>query len=151
MLRQGTSPQDEMARDCIVARLRILTREVTNIYDKALRPLGIKISQANLLTAVAKLGPVSPTRIGKLLHIEKSTMSRNIERMRARGWLRVVPGEDERSNLVSVTAKGRRLLEKMLPAWQQAQEETESLLEQRAITAIHRAVERMWQAEFTDS
>ena len=39
-LQRGTEPHDVIARDCLAARLRMLNREVTGIYDDALRPLG---------------------------------------------------------------------------------------------------------------
>ena len=116
-LQRGSDAHDVMARECLVARLRMLNREVTGYYDDALRPLGVKVSQTNVLTAIAKLQPVGPGVIGELLHIEKSTLSRNLERLRSRGWLRVSAGDDDRSHLLEVTAKGRKLLEEALPLW----------------------------------
>ncbi len=139
-----------MARGCLVARLRMLNREVTGIYDDALRPLGVKVSQTNVLTAIAKLEPVSPHVVGKLLRIEKSTLSRNLERLRARGWLRVGSGDDERSHRLQVTAKGHRLLEKALPLWKQAQKEAEDLLGKRTVEALHDTVDRMWARTLAD-
>ncbi len=149
-LQRGTEPHDVIARGCIVARLRMLNREVTGLYDDALRPLGVKVSQTNVLTAIAKLQPVSPGMIGKLLRIEKSTLSRNLERLRARGWLRVKSGEDERSHQLEVTAKGRRLLEKALPLWKQAQKDAEELLGKRAVQALNDTADRMWASTLAD-
>ncbi len=149
-LQRGTEPHDVMARGCLVARLRMLNREVTGIYDDALRPLGVKVSQANVLTAIAKLEPVSPSVIGEVLRIEKSTVSRNVERMRTRGWLRFLSGDDDRSHLLAITAKGRRLLEKALPLWKQAQKEAEDLLGKRTVEALHDTVDRMWARTLAD-
>ncbi len=149
-LKRGTEPHDVMARGCIVARLRMLNREVTGIYDDALRPLGVKVSQTNVLTAIAKLEPVSPRVIGKLLRIEKSTLSRNLERLRARGWLRVVSGDDERSHRLEITAKGRRLLEKALPLWKRAQKDAVDLLGKQAVQALNDTADRMWARTLAD-
>ncbi len=149
-LKKGTEPHDVMARGCIVARLRMLNREVTGIYDDALRPLGVKVSQANVLTAIAKLEPVSPRVIGELLRIEKSTMSRNLERLRSRGWVRVASGDDDRSHRLHVTAKGRRLLEKALPLWEQAQTNAERLLGKRTVQALNDTADRMWARQLAD-
>ncbi len=149
-LKRGKDPHDVMAKGCIVARLRMLNREVTSLYDAALRPLGVKVSQANVLTAIAKLEPVSPRVIGELLKLEKSTLSRNVERMRARGWLRVLAGDDERSHRLEITAKGRRLLEKALPLWKRAQKDAESLLGVRTAQAIHDTADRMWVGTLAD-
>ncbi len=149
-LQRGTKPHDVMARGCIVARLRMLNREVTGLYDDALRPLGVKVSQTNVLTAIAKLEPVSPRVIGKLLRIEKSTLSRNLERLRAPGWIRVLSCDDKRSHRLEVTAKGRRLLEKALPRWRQAQKDAESLLGKRTVQALNDTADRMWARTLDD-
>jgi len=51
---------DKMAGECIAVRLRMLNRAITNIYDSALRPLGLKVSQMNILVAAAKMGTSQP-------------------------------------------------------------------------------------------
>jgi DNA-binding MarR family transcriptional regulator len=119
---------DAIARNCIAVRLRLLNRVVTNLYDEALRPLGLKVSQLNLLVVTAKLGLARPARVCDILQLDTSTLSRNVERMRARGWLEVVPAEDARAQPFRLTAQGRRLLERTVPAWERAQQQAEELL-----------------------
>jgi len=58
---------DAIARTCIAVRLRLLNRVVTNLYDDALRPLGLKVSQLNILVATAKLGLAQPAQVCHLL------------------------------------------------------------------------------------
>ena len=101
---------DTIAGQCIAVRLRMLNRVVTNIYDDALRPLGLKVSQMNILVAAAKMGVARPAEMGGRLHLDVSTLSRNVERMKARGWLEVVPDEDGRAQPFRVTARGVKLL-----------------------------------------
>src|SRR6516162_3196973 len=48
------------AGECIAVRLRLVNRVVTNLYDAALRPLGLKVSQLNILVVTAKLGLAQP-------------------------------------------------------------------------------------------
>ena len=97
---------DTIARDCIAVRLRLLNRVVTNLYDDALRPLGLKVSQLNILVVTAKLGLARPAQVCDILQLDTSTLSRNVERMRAHGWLEVVPDEDARSQPFRLTAQG---------------------------------------------
>ena len=112
-----------IARDCIAVRMRLLNRVITGVYDDALRPLGLKTSQLNILVATAYLGLARPAEICRRLKMDLSTLSRNVERMRARGWIEVHEDEkDARAHPFRVSAKGRRLLEKAFPAWEQAQE-----------------------------
>ena len=54
---------DKVASECIAVRLRMLNRVVTNIYDDALRPLGLKVSQMNILVAAAKMGTARPIEV----------------------------------------------------------------------------------------
>ena len=117
-----------IAAECLAVRLRVLNRAVTAVYDDALRPFGLKVSQMNILVALAVLGASEPGELCKLLHLERSTLSRNVERMRRRGWLQTEPGVDARRHLVSVTGAGLSLIERAKPAWDEAQAKVGALL-----------------------
>jgi DNA-binding MarR family transcriptional regulator len=119
---------DGIAASCIAVRLRLLNRVVTNLYDETLRPLGLKVSQLNLLVVAAKLGVARPTRVSELLHLDLSTLSRNVDRMMARGWLEAVAEEDARTQPFRLTDQGRRLLGRAIPAWEKAQKQAAELL-----------------------
>jgi DNA-binding MarR family transcriptional regulator len=123
-----TTSIDTIARTCIAVRLRLLNRVVTNLYDDALRPLGLRVSQMNILVLTAKLGLARPAQVCDLLHLDPSTLSRNVERMRAQGWLEVVPDEDARTQPFRLSAQGKRLVEKAIPAWEEAQRQATELL-----------------------
>ena len=131
-------PIDRIARSCIAVRVRLLNRVITNLYDDALRPLGLKVSQVNILVVAAKLGVARPAQVCELLNLDASTLSRNVERMQARGWLEVVPDEDGRSQPFRLTAQGRKLLEKSVPAWEEAQEQATTLLGQAGVEMLQK-------------
>ncbi len=137
---------ENIARECIAMRLRLLSRVVTRVYDDALRPLGLKTSQANILVAAWKLGLASPLKVCKVLDLDPSTLSRNVERMRARGWLEVVPGEDARAQPFRLTGAGRKLLEKAVPRWKVAQARAGKLLGAGVVDALGQAVKRLQRA-----
>jgi DNA-binding MarR family transcriptional regulator len=125
-----------MASECIAARVRILNRAVTALYDEALRPFGAKVSQMNILVVTAKLGVARPGQICDILHMDASTLSRNAERMVAHGWLEVVPGDDARAQPLRITRRGAKLLERIAPAWEAAQARARSLLGEAGAAAI---------------
>ncbi len=139
-----TSTVDMIAGECIAVRIRLLNRTVTHIFDEALRPLGVKVSQLNVLIVVAKHGPMSPGDVARRLNMEKSTLSRNVERMRTHGWLKVSEGDSGRKQILELGAPGRKLIEKSLPFWEKAQAETEALLGRRGAQSIHRAANTVW-------
>src|SRR5205807_4645474 len=128
MDKPGNSSIDTIARNCIAVRLRLLNRVVTNFYDDALRPLGLKVSQLNILIVTARLGLARPIQVCDILQLDTSTLSRNVERMRAHGWLEVVPGEDARTRSFRLTTQGNRLIDKAVPAWEEAQRQASELL-----------------------
>src|SRR3954454_12782535 len=120
MDKATTSSIDTISRTCIAVRLRLLNRVVTSFYDDALRSLGLKVSQLNILVLTAKLGLARPARVCEILQLDASTLSRNVERMREHGWLEVVPNDDARTQPFRLTVQGRELIEKAVPAWEEA-------------------------------
>ncbi len=140
---QNTTP-DLIAQDCIADRMRLLNRVVTKIYDDALRSLGIRTSQLNILVVTARLGLARPAEICDQLKIDISTVSRNVDRMRARGWIEVVDDEqDARAHQLRLSAKGRQILEKAKPAWEKAQVKVKKLLGQSGVAALVKAAEKV--------
>lgn len=133
---------DKVASECVAVRLRMLNRVVTNIYDDALRSLDLKVSQMNILVAAAKMGTARPVEVCEHLQLDVSTLSRNVERMKARGWLEVVPDEDGRSQPFRLTPRGRRLLEKAVPAWSEAQQQVRKLLGEGFVEQLNRVVSK---------
>jgi DNA-binding MarR family transcriptional regulator len=134
---------DKIAGECIAVRLRMLNRVITNIYDNALRPLDLKVSQMNILVAAAKMGTVRPLEVCEYLHLDVSTLSRNAERMKARGWLEVVPDKDGRSQPFRLTPQGRKLLEKAVPAWSEAQQQVKKVLGDGFVEQLNQAMKRV--------
>jgi DNA-binding MarR family transcriptional regulator len=144
---QTELPIVTIAGECIAVRIRLLNRVVTNIYDEALRPLGLKVSQMNILVATAMMGTARPANVCQRLHLDVSTLSRNVERMKARGWLEVIPEDDARAHPFRLTAKGRKLLEKAAPAWKGAQQQVKELLGEGIVERLGQAVERVHGAD----
>src|SRR4051812_41771556 len=141
---------DKIAEECVAVRLRMLNRVITNIYDNALRRLDLKVSQMNILVAAAKMGTARPLEVCEYLHLDVSTLSRNVERMKARGWLEVVPDEDGRSQPFQLTPKGRKLLEKAVPAWSEAQQQVKRVLGDGFVDQLSRAMKRVSESVVTE-
>jgi DNA-binding MarR family transcriptional regulator len=134
---------DAIARTCIAVRLRSLNRVVTSLYDDALRPLGLEVNELNVLVITVKLGLAQPAKVCDILQSDTSTLSRNVERIRAKGWLEVVPGEDARPQPFRLTARGRKLLERALPAWEQAERRAVEVLGDEGIALLNKAASKL--------
>ena len=126
-----------VAGDCIAVRVRLINRVVTALYDEALRPHGLRVSQGNILVAVACREDPKPADICRLLRLEKSTLSRDVEILKARGWLESDPPEGGRNQTLRVTPAGHDLLARSLPAWESAQAEARRLIGDAGVEALH--------------
>ena len=154
MTKRHPSPADRAAEtiagECLAVRVRMLNRIITGIYDDALRPLGLTTGQLNILVVVTKRGPLSPGEVARRLNMEKSTVSRNVERMRANGWLTVTASDSGRKQQLTLTRQGKRLLEDSVSAWGEAQTRTRALLGRRGSDSIRSLSNSVWSRTGVD-
>ncbi len=136
-----------IADDCIGYRIRMLSRIFSRMYDDALRPHGVRFSQMNILTAVVLKGPIQPVEIGRLLSLEKSTLSRNVRIMEENGWLKSEPVSSGVGHRLRITKKGERLYHAAAPAWRHAQSQIEKLLGAEGARAISRVADQIQENE----
>jgi DNA-binding MarR family transcriptional regulator len=109
-------PEDtkRVGSECLGFRARLLSRIVTSVYDECLSAVGLKVSQFSVLNAVASGEDALPAELAKFLDMDESTLSRNVARMCAKGWLRLEPGEDDRrSHQIRLTDLGKALLSRL--------------------------------------
>lgn len=126
-----------MGGECLAMRSRLIGRTITGIYDDALRPVGITAGQLNILAVILRRGPVSPGEVASYLNIEKSTMSRNVDRMKRNGWIAVRTGESARSKELEITESGTRILAEAEPLWRVAQDRSQEILGSGGAEAVH--------------
>jgi DNA-binding MarR family transcriptional regulator len=138
---------DTISRTCIAVRLRLLNRVVTSIYDDALRPLGLKVSQLNILIVTARLGLARPAQVCEILQLDVSTLSRNVKPLQTHGWLEVVPEKDARSQPFRLTPQGKRLIETAIPPWEKAQQQATELLGSEGIAQLDKAAKKVGLAQ----
>ena len=128
----------EVLRDCVATRLRLANRVITKVYDDALRPLGLTVTQLSMLVVAEDRGLIRQSQVGAELRLDDSTLSRNLERMRANGWLEEVSADDARVHSYRLTEAGRTLLDKAIPAWRSAQGEAQRLLGDAGVQTLRR-------------
>jgi DNA-binding MarR family transcriptional regulator len=127
----------KVARQCLARKVRQASRVICSLYDEALRPHGIKTSQFNLLVAIGLLSDITPGELGMRFSLEKSTVSRNVERMRVKGWLESRPKSEARRGVTyRLSRKGRALMERALPDWNAAEVNARSLLGKSGVQAL---------------
>ena len=125
---------DEIASNCFAVRTRIASRDITRLYDDRLRPLGLRITQLSVLVAIMKMGDAMPSEIGDVLHLDRSTLSRTVQRLKDNGWIDELVGDDGRSRPVRLSRAGKDMIRKAHPLWVKAQTEAASTLKQVSST-----------------
>jgi DNA-binding MarR family transcriptional regulator len=129
-----------IASECLSVRVRALARAVTRIYDAALAPLGVSTAQMNLLAAIALNGVARPAHLSRVLDVEKSTLSRDLQRMERAGWIRSTVAPQGRGRAVALTPAGSRLLVEVETAWNEAQAAVERHLGKRRFAQLRSAL-----------
>ena len=106
---------------CTCANLRKATRVVTQAYDAALQPSGLKATQFTLLATLAGFEEAPMTRLADALVMDRTTLTRNLKPLVRKGLVRIGHEDDQRVRNVSLTEAGRRVFEAARPRWAEAQ------------------------------
>jgi DNA-binding MarR family transcriptional regulator len=134
---------NQIVGECIAVRVRLINRVISALYDDALRPYGLRISQVNILAAVAHLGETRPAEVSRILRIEKSTLSREVELMKRNGWLKSEPPTGGRNQTIRVSPEGLKLLGRVQPSWEEAQAEAKLLIGEDGEAALRQMASRL--------
>jgi DNA-binding MarR family transcriptional regulator len=129
--------------NCVGYRVRMLSRVVTGIYDEAFGPLKLKISQFTILVALDLRGPSTAVGLCRLLMMDKSTASRNLQRLRRRGWISPVENRDGSGQNLSLTRDGTQVLQDAYPLWRKAQREATRRLRADGLNALDTVLARI--------
>jgi DNA-binding MarR family transcriptional regulator len=129
MAKRSISPAERISRECIGMPIRMLHRAVSALYDEALGKHGVGLAQLNLLVAVERLGEEAvPSQVSRVLMLEKSSVSREVDRLVERGWMTRTTPAGGRSQLLALTVQGRSVIDAALPSWEAAQARVRALL-----------------------
>jgi DNA-binding MarR family transcriptional regulator len=117
-----------MAGTCAAYNLRRATRLVTQAFDQALKPAGLKVTQLSLLVAFLLSPGSNLAQLAGWLGMDRTTLSRNLRILQKRGLVEIEPGDDRREQLVKVTPAGKEAVKRAHPLWEQAQGKVVSAL-----------------------
>jgi DNA-binding MarR family transcriptional regulator len=112
-------PEDRLA--CACTLIRRAARQVTHLYDDALAPTGLRITQYALLANLDRHGAIAMTELAGVLSMDRTTLTRNVGPLQRDGLLVLRSAGHGRTKLVTLTERGRRRLREAFPYWEQAQ------------------------------
>lgn len=97
-------PRNELFIDTLLGVIRVLRRS----YDTRAREIGLTLSRARALTALARREGVTQSELASELAIEAPTLKRQIDALVADGFVARQPQDgDGRKNALVLTPRGR--------------------------------------------
>ena len=116
---------------CIAGRLRMLARVITSRYNDAFVGESVTFAQAGLLMRIFAQPGVRQSELSKLLQIEKSAMSRDMQLMQKKAWL-----TDNRRSGLFLTEEGRLLAKRCHKIWKVLNQQVHNELGPDAVAGL---------------
>ena len=130
-------PVPDRITGCTCARLRKLTRRITQHYDVRLAPAGLRVTQFSLLATLYHGGPAKLSALAGTMEMDRTTLTRNLKPLADAGFVAVAAGDDARERLVTATERGRRAWLAARGEWRRAQDEVNRALGVGKVAALH--------------
>jgi len=122
--------------NCVCFNLRWVTRAVTQFYDAEMRRHGIRPTQGTLLLALNAKESWNMAELSDCLGLERTTLVRNLQPLQRDGLVTADGGGRGNRVELTITAKGRKQVEKFMPAWRAAQSAMVKTLGEKRWSAI---------------
>jgi DNA-binding MarR family transcriptional regulator len=106
---------------CMCGSVRRTSRALTQLYENALRPLGLRATQFTILQALSMAGEVTQTQLGEILAMDSTSLTRTLQIMSREGWVAERRGEDRRERRLRLAKTGETQFKRALPAWEKVQ------------------------------
>lgn len=116
---------------CACLQSRMTARALTRMYDEALRPTGLKVTQLSLLAAIDRGLTGSISALADMLALERTTLTRNLRLLGDAGLIAPRAGGG-RAVAHELTDAGREALARATPLWRKAQNAVETEMGSRA-------------------
>jgi len=109
------------AETCACSNFRKASRAITQLFDHALQPSGLRSTQMIILLEIAYAASTTAPQLARRLVMDPSTLARNLKLIATNGWITSRPGKQRRGHHIFLTRQGSRVLEKAIPLWERAQ------------------------------
>ena len=113
---------------CNCAAMRKASRRVSQMYDAALAPAGLKATQLAILSAIGRRADDPPTmrELADALVMDRSTLGQNLRPLERDRLVAMEPSDaDRRRKLIVLTESGRAKYAQARSLWRVAQERFE--------------------------
>jgi DNA-binding MarR family transcriptional regulator len=109
------------ALPCLCSSFRRTARALSQVYEEAMRPTGLRITQFTILQALARTGEVKQGRLGEILVMDSTSLTRTLRIMLQQGWIAERRGEDQRERWLKLSKAGEAKLKFATASWEKVQ------------------------------
>ena len=107
--------------------LRRAARRISEMYDEALAPTGLRSTQFAILATLGGGGEMNVNELAERLDLDRTTTGKNLRPLERDGLIAVgVSKADRRSRVIGLTPAGRSRVVDAFPLWSDAQQRFES-------------------------
>jgi DNA-binding MarR family transcriptional regulator len=119
-----------LVRDaCLCLHLQRAARAMARRFDAALRPVGLTNGQFSLMMSLSRPEPPDMGSVAALLGMDRTTLTAALKPLQRRRLVKVeIDHSDRRGRIMSLTAKGRKMLVRAVPIWKETHAVVETLL-----------------------
>jgi DNA-binding MarR family transcriptional regulator len=129
---------------CTCGSLRKASRRITQFYDAALAPVGIKSTQFSILAEVDRgslAGPVTMCELATAMVMDRSTLGHSLRPLVREDLLVLrLTAEDRRKRHVDLTKKGRSTLQRARRLWGTAEARFEEIFGKKHAAELRRVL-----------
>lgn len=151
--RSRPAPRGHAARpgasiaDCTCLALRQAARHVSQFYDQALAPSGLRTTQFSILAALAGDGPQPIKALARALVLDRTTLGRTMLPLEREGLIAIAPNPaDRRSKALALTPAGAQRLREAAPLWRDAQARFDAAYGAAASLALRQELQALARA-----
>ncbi len=116
---------------------------VSQKYDEALRPAGIKMTQFTTLVTLAAMKSASLTELAQAMGVDRTTLSRNMIILSDFGLVLVSSSDDQRERQLMLTPAGHKRVSEALPLWRAAQQSVIDTLGKKRIGTLLKQLQEL--------
>jgi DNA-binding MarR family transcriptional regulator len=109
------------ALPCLCSSFRRTARALSQVYEEAMRPTGLRITQFTILQTLARTGEVKQGRLGEILAMDSTSLTRTLRIMLQQGWIAERRGEDQRERWLKLSKAGEAKLKFATASWEKVQ------------------------------
>ena len=132
---------------CYLINMQHATNQLTDMYNSYMTKSGITFSQFCLLGNLNRMGQGNSTTLAARCALDRTTIVRNLKPLEEMGLIVDEAKKGDRSRLLSLSEKGKTILEDARKMWMAAQKDLESKIgeeDAKALLALLRKVEEKY-------